>query len=591
MQKSGWFQLESQLPVRSSNNESNKTSPSQTASESKLPKQDIVKGNYPNSSGQKSLTEDKSSNNTKPQGNSTKPQVTPLPLKLPDSTSVPNTNILGGSSVPLPQNNPTNQTKGALPENETMNESYSLQIQKSPSNIADNIDKKQSSPSAWANDDILHTQYSQTVGNRGPVLEQDSILHEALQTFIYTKILERPVHVKGFGAFGTFQAMYSMSEYTKLSFLQTPGLQVPVMVRFSMAASNKGTPDTARNVRGFATKFYTREGIFDLLFNHIPVLFVRDGIRFPEAFTSFAPSPVNNLVDPERFWKFVARAPEAIHFVTWLYSDVGTIKSFRHIPGFSVNTYVWKNAGGTRRYVKYHWIPLAGEEYIDSKEAAMLAGMKPDIAGQDLYDTIAAGTPVQYELRVQLMDPKDESSLSYDPLDCTKIWDGQRYPLLPVGRLSLNRNPENYMEQIEKVAFSPTNLLDGAELSDDKLLQARANIYYDSQRRRLGQDFRSIPVNRQENWTPDDQITSGKGRHVEGQLVRAAIPNPDNFSQAGQRYLSLSPQGQEHLVDNLAADLANVSVVTQNIVLGYLHSASAELEQRVTAQIKVYVRQ
>jgi catalase len=432
--------------------------------------------------------------------------------------------------------------------------------------------------------------HSQTVGERGPVLEQDSMLHETLETFVHTKIVERPVHVKGYGAFGYFQTMQSMKKYTKLSFLQNLGQQVPVMVRFSLAVSTKGTPDTLRGVRGFSVKFYTEEGTFDLLCNHIPVLFVRDGIRFPEAIKSFLPSPVNNLAYPEQLWSFIARAPEATHFITWLYSDVGTAKSFRHIRGFGVNTYVWRNAEGVRYYVKYHWIPLAGEQYLDRQEATMLAAKNPDISGRDLYDTLAAGNPVQYELRVQLMDPQDENSLPFDPLDCTKVWDEQRYPLLPVGCLTLNQNPDNYMEQVEKVAFSPANLLEGAELSDDKLLQARANIYWDSQRRRLGPDFRKIPVNHQENWSPDSLVTSGDGRHVEGYLVRSDLPKPDNFTQAGQRYLSLEPVQQDHLVDNLAADLVGVSNATQRVVLGYLHNASAELEERVLQQITVYAK-
>lgn len=456
------------------------------------------------------------------------------------------------------------------------------------------MDNNYNSPKSseqWSNDRVLSTRHSQTVGERGPVLLQDSTLHEALETFISEKIPERPVHVKGFGAFGIFQTVNSMRQYTKLCFLQAPGQQVPVMVRFSLAAGNKGTPDTSRNVRGFSTKFYTSEGVFDLLCNHIPVLFVRDGIRFPEAFTSLAPSPVNNLIDPERFWKFVARAPEATHFVTWLYSDVGTVKSLLHIRGFGVNTYVWRNSDGVRRYVKYHWIPVAGEETITRQEAATLAGTDPDIAGRDLYDTIAAGMPVQYELWVQLMDPGDENYLPYDPLDCTKVWDEQRYPLLPVGVLTLNSNPENYMEQVEKAAFSPTNLLEGAELSNDKLLQARANIYWDSQRRRLGENFRSIPVNHQENWTPDEQVTSGAGTSADGRLVRSEIRSPDNFTQAGERYRSLTPDGQNHLVDNLAADLVLVSEETRKIVLGYLRNASAELGQRVAEQIAVYARQ
>lgn len=435
------------------------------------------------------------------------------------------------------------------------------------------------------------TPHSQTVGDRGPVLEQDVVLNETLQVLVHNKILERPVHVKGYGAFGYFQTTQSMREYTKLSFLQSAGQRVAAAARFSLAVSNKGTPDTLRGMRGFSVKFYTQEKPFDLVCNHLPVLFVRDGIRFPDAIASFSPSPVNNLSDPERFWGFIARAPEATHFITWLYSDVGTVKSFRNMRGFGINTYVWINADGVRRYVKYHWKPLAGERYIDRQEAELLACRNPDYSGRDLYDALAAGNPFQYELCVQLMDPEDTAELPYDPLDCTKVWDEQQYPLMPAGRLTLDRNPDNYMEQVEKVAFSPANLLEGAELSDDKLLQARANIYWDSQRRRIGPDFRSVPVNRQENWSPDMEVTSGSGRHVEGALTRSEIPNPDNFTQAGQRYLSLSQVQQDHLVDNLAVDLANVSDATQNIVLGYLSAASAELGERVRRQIAVYAKQ
>ncbi|WP_246469522.1 catalase [Cohnella nanjingensis] len=432
--------------------------------------------------------------------------------------------------------------------------------------------------------------HSQTVGDQGPVLEQDNILHETLETFVHSKILERPVHVKGYGAFGYFQTVNAMSAYTQLCFLQTPGQQVPVTVRFSLAVSNKGTPDTSRNVRGFSTKFYTEKGVFDLLCNHIPVFLIRDAIRFPESIKAFSPSPVNNLIDPERFWSFVARAPESTHFLVWLYSDAGTVKSFRHIPGHSVNTYVWRNAQGARTYVKYHWIPMAGMHYIDRDEAARLSGENPDIAGKDLYDTLAAGKTVEYGLYVQLMNPRDEAILPYDPLDDTKIWGEQQYPLLMVGRLVLNRNPDNYMEQVEKIAFSPSNLLEGAELSDDKMLQGRANIYWDSQRRRIGPDFRKIPVNHQENWSPASLVTSGNGRYVEGHLVRSDLSKPDNFTQAGQYYHALPPVHQEHLVDNLAADLAGISRETQSIVLSYLHHASVELGERVARQIQMQAK-
>lgn len=444
-------------------------------------------------------------------------------------------------------------------------------------------------PVKWAGD-VPASYHSQTVGPRGPILEQDSLLHETMETFVHGKLLERPVHVKGYGAFGYFQTLNSMAPYTQLCFLQQPGQTVPVTVRFSLAVSNPGTPDTSRNVRGFSTKFYTHEGVFDLLTNHIPVFLVRDPIRFPESIKAFLPSPVNNLIDPDRFWSFIARAPEATHFVVRLYSDAGTVKSLRHIPGHSVNTYVWRNAQGARSYVKYRWVPLAGEQVIDRQEAARLACENPDYAGKDLYDTLEQGKTVEYGLYVQLMNPQDEASLPFDPLDDTKVWDERQYPLVPVGKLVLDRNPENYKEQVEKLAYSPSNLLNGVELSDDKMLQGRANIYWDSQRHRLGPEFRRIPINHQAHWTPAEIVTSGEGRYVEGQLVRSDIPKQDDFSQAGQFYLSLPPVHQEHLVDNLAADLANASPELQGIVISYLGQACAELGERVARQIPKYVK-
>ncbi|HDX9610252.1 TPA: catalase [Bacillus toyonensis] len=430
------------------------------------------------------------------------------------------------------------------------------------------------------------TLHSQTVGSRGPVLKQDSVLHETLQEFIHEKIVERPVHVKGFGAFGYFQTIYPMSEHTKLSFLQHSNEKVPVMVRFSLAVSTKGTPDTSRNVRGFSTKFYTKEGVFDLLCNHIPVFSVRDPMRFPETIKALLPSPKNNLIDPDRFWNFVARAPESIHFVVRLYSNVGTVKSLRHIPGHSVNTYVWRNAEGNRKYVKYHWYPFEGVQYITSKEATKLAAENPDYSGKDLYDAIEAGKSVEYGLYVQLMDPKDEVHLSYDPLDDTKVWDEKVYPLIPVGKMVLNKNSENYMEQVEKIAFSPSNLLDGAELSDDKMLQGRANIYSDSQRRRIGPEFRKLTINQQQNWTPANQITSGDGRYVEGKLERASLTKQDDFGQAGEFYAKLSLLEKEHLAENLANDLKVISTDIRKIVLGYFDQISTDLKRSIEAKME-----
>lgn len=429
--------------------------------------------------------------------------------------------------------------------------------------------------------DKLHNPHAQTVGPDGLVVLQDTMLHETLETFVHQKIIERAVHVKGFGAFGWFTCYQPMSEYTRLPFLQASGQKTPTMSRFSLAVSNKGTPDTSRNVRGFSTKFYTEEGIFDLLCNHIPVFLVRDAIRFPEAIQALSPSPQSNLIEPNRFWDFVARTPESIHFITWLYSDVGTAKSFLHLRPSSVNTYVWINRENRRRYVKYHWLPVAGEEYIDAVQAMQLAGSNPDIAGQELWDTIAAGRPVEYELAVQLMEPETAQSLAFDPLDDTKIWDEKAFPLLKVGMLSLNKNPDDYTAQIEKAAFSPANLLPGAELSDDKMLQGRSFIYWDAQRRRLGPDFRSNSVNRQADWTPNREITSGNGRVTEGKLTRSDITRPDNFTQAGEHYQSLDETAKAHLIANIAGELYAVPLSTRSTVMNYFRQASSDLADRL----------
>ena len=439
--------------------------------------------------------------------------------------------------------------------------------------------------------DELKSRHSQTVGERGPVLEQDGILHEVLETFVHAKAIERAVHVKGFGAFGYFQPYRSMKEYTKLGFLQDPEKKTQVACRFSLGVSNRGTPDTSRNIRGFSTKFYTEQGIFDLLCNHLPVFLLRDAMRVPEAFKSLQPSPVNNLSDSDRFWAFVARTPEATHFITWLYSDIGTVKSLRHIRAYGVNTYVWRNESGERHYVKYHWTPMAGEEFIDREEAARLACTDPDIAGRDLYDTIAEGIGVEYELRVQLMDPEALNQLSFDPLDDTKIWDEKAYPLLPVGRLVLDRNPEDYDAQTERIAFSPANLLDGAELSEDQMLQGRSFVYWDAQRRRLGPDFRTLPINSQKDWSPDELVTSGNKLYTAGNLTRTPISNQDNFTQAGDRYHSLSDTQKDHLADNIASELYAVPENTRQTVMSYFTQASEEFALHIERQMEKYSNQ
>lgn len=435
------------------------------------------------------------------------------------------------------------------------------------------------------NNDISH---SQTVGVRGPVLVQDTVLHETLETFVFSTTLPRRLHTKGYGAFGYFYTTHSMKEYTKAGFLQTPNQQVPVAVRFSLASSNQGTPDTSRNVRGFSTKFYTEEGIFDLVGNNIPIFFIRDAIRVPDIISHLSPSPVNNLPDPERLWSLFAEYPEATNMLIWFFSDLGTVKSLRHIEGHSVSTYVWQNAQGVRRYVKYTWLPMAGAKCIDRQEAQWLACQDPDIAGRDLYDSIAKGNAVEYELYVQLMNPEDAELLPFDPLDDTKLWDETLYPLLPVGRMVLNRNPEDYAEQVEKLAFNPANLLPGLEFSDDKILQGRSFIYSDAQRHRLGPNYRNIPVNRQPGWTPDSMVSSGNGRYVAGEIMRAEIPDPDDFTQATQKYESFSAAEKKNLADNIASGLVDAQPDTQRTVLWHLEKVSPVLAETVRNQMPLY---
>ena len=291
-----------------------------------------------------------------------------------------------------------------------------------------------------------------------------------------------------------------MAQYTKASFLQDPKKQTPVFVRFSTVVGARGSADTARDPRGFAVKFYTEEGNYDLVGNDLPVFFIRDSLKFPDMVHAFKPAPDTNIPTSSsansRFWDFISLTPESTHMITWLFSDRGTVKSYRKMEGFGVNTYKWVNAAGKAVYIKYHWKPLAGVETIDRHEATRLAGEDPDIATRDLYYTIASGKTVEFELKVQMMEIADELNQSFDPLDATKTWPEDKFPLMLVGKMILNRNQENYFAEVEQAAFCPASIVPGVELSADKLLQGRAFSYADTQRYRLGPNYLQLPVNR-----------------------------------------------------------------------------------------------
>lgn len=439
---------------------------------------------------------------------------------------------------------------------------------------------------------IINDDSSLTIGNRGPTLLQDFQFIEKIAHFDRERIPERVVHAKGAGAFGYFQVYKSMAKYTKAKFLQDPAKQTPVFVRFSTVAGGRGSADTVRDVRGFATKFYTEEGNYDIVGNDIPVFFIRDAMKFPDLVHSVKAEPHNNIPSSStghnNFWDFVSLTPESTHMLTWVFSDRGTPASYRMMEGFGVNTYKWVNSDGKAIYIKYHWKPKLGVKNFDRQDATRIAGEDPDYLTRDLWDAIARGEFVEYELNVQIMEISDELNQTFDPLDPTKTWPEDKFPLMPVGKMILNRNPDNFFTQVEQAAFCPANLVHGVEFSDDKLLQGRTFSYADTQRYRLGANFHELPTNRplapvannQRDGAMQFEVFKGKVNFgpssqggpqtaaqdgtpykpfIQGNIIREKIFKTNDFFQAGERYRTLNKTEQEHLAGNLVADLSHVT--------------------------------
>jgi len=439
---------------------------------------------------------------------------------------------------------------------------------------------------------ITNDDSSLTVGNRGPTLLQDFQFIEKIAHFDRERIPERVVHAKGAGALGSFQVYKSMANYTRAKLLQDPNKQTPVFVRFSTVAGGRGSADTVRDVRGFAVKFYTEEGNYDLVGNDIPVFFIRDAMKFPDLVHSIKAEPHNNIPSSStghnNFWDFVSLTPESTHMLTWVFSDRGTPASYRMIEGFGVNTYKWVSQDGGAVYVKYHWKPKLGVQNFDRQTATRIAGEDPDYLTRDLWEAIARGEFVEFELNVQMMDISEEMNQIFDPLDPTKTWPEDKFPLMPVGKMVLNRNPDNFFTQVEQAAFCPANLVPGIEFSDDKLLQGRTFSYVDTQRYRLGANFHELPTNKpiapvtnnQRDGAMQCQVFKGsvnfgsssqggpktvpqEGKpykpYIQGNIVREKINKTDDFTQAGERYRSLNRTEQEHMAGNLVADLSHVT--------------------------------
>lgn len=342
---------------------------------------------------------------------------------------------------------------------------------------------------------VASDEYSLTIGPNGPILLQDHYLIEQMANFNRERIPERQPHAKGGGAFGHFEVLEDVSKYTKAAVFQ-PRTKTDVLIRFSTVAGERGSPDTWRDPRGFAVKFYTTEGNFDLVGNNTPVFFVRDPMKFQHFIRSQKRRANNNLRDHDMQWDFWTLSPESSHQVTILMGDRGIPKSWRHMHGYSSHTYMWVNAKGEKFWVKYHFQTDQGIEFLTQQEADRLAGTDGDYHTRDLYDAIERGEHPSWTLYVQIMPFKDAETYRFNPFDLTKVWPHADYPLIKVGKLTLNRNPTDYHTQIEQAAFEPNNMVPGTGVSPDKMLLARIFSYADAHRARLGVNYKQIPVNK-----------------------------------------------------------------------------------------------
>jgi catalase len=347
---------------------------------------------------------------------------------------------------------------------------------------------------------INDTDNSLKAGGRGPTLMEDFIFREKLTHFDHEPIPERVVHARGSGAHGYFQVYEPMTEYTSARFLQDPSVKTPVFVRFSQVVGFRGSADTVRDVRGFATKFYTDDGNYDLVGNNIPIFFIQDAIKFPDLVHSIKPEQDSEMPQAsaahDTFWDFISLLPESMAMIMWLLSDRGIHRSYRMMDGFGVNTFRLVNEQGVGRFVKFHWKTTLGTHALVWDEAQKLAGKDPDFLRRDLWEAIEMGDYPEYELGVQLLDEEDEHAFNFDILDPTKFWPEEFVPVMPVGKMTLNRNPDNFHAETEQVAFHPGNVVPGIDFSNDPLLQGRLFSYLDTQLIRLGgPNFTELPIN------------------------------------------------------------------------------------------------
>ncbi|MEU3270361.1 catalase [Saccharomonospora sp. NPDC006951] len=337
-------------------------------------------------------------------------------------------------------------------------------------------------------------EHSLTVGPGGPILLQDSYLIEQMAQFNRERVPERQPHAKGSGAFGRFEVTEDVSAYTKAALFQ-PGTKTELVIRFSTVAGERGSPDTWRDPRGFAIKFYTTEGTYDMVGNNTPVFFVKDPLKFQHFIRSQKRRADNNLRDHDMQWDFWTLSPESAHQVTWLMGDRGIPRTWRHMNGYSSHTYMWINAAGERFWVKYHFKTDQGIEHFTQDEADQMASADTDYHTRDLFETIERGEYPSWTLYMQIMPFDDAPGYRFNPFDLTKVWPHSDYPLIKVGRMTLDRNPTDYHTEIEQAAFEPNNLVPGIGPSPDRMLLGRLFSYADAHRYRIGPNYKQLPVN------------------------------------------------------------------------------------------------
>jgi catalase len=466
---------------------------------------------------------------------------------------------------------------------------------------------------------VASDAHSQTVGPDGVIALTDHYLVEKLAQFNREKVPERIVHAKGGGAFGTFTTTHDVSAYTRASLFQ-PGATVDLLARFSSVAGEQGSPDTWRDPRGFALKFYTEEGNYDLVGNNTPVFFIRDGIKFPDFIHSQKRLPGSHLRDHNMQWDFWSLSPESAHQVTWLMGDRGLPTSWRHMDGFGSHTYQWINAAGERFWVKYHFRTQQGHATLTQAQADEIAGQDADFHIRDLYEAIEAENFPVWNLSVQIMPYADAATYRFNPFDLTKVWPKGDYPLIPVGEMTLNRNPANYFAEIEQATFAPSNFVPGIAASPDKMLMARIFSYADAHRYRVGTNHAQLPVNSPHAAPVNTYSKDGASRqsfndpHVpvyapnsfggpaadpaahgndagwqnDGELVRAAATlhaEDDDFGQAGTLVREvLDDAARDRLVGNIIGHVSAVTIPElRERVIQYWTNVDATLGARVAA--------